>query len=807
MLTYLRLKKRLTGTKLGCGEGGCGACTVMVSKYDREKGKIEHLSLNACLAPICSMHGLAVTTVEGIGSTRTKLHAVQERIAKSHGSQCGFCTPGIVMSMYTLLRNNPKPNIDDIDVYFQGNLCRCTGYRPILEGFRAFTEHPDSPTVVTGYSGDEIKQNCCGGSINARCCQLQNGSKDDDFNHGRCNSIEEYCPNHEPIFPPELQLNSDLDEQPLVFRGRTMTWYRPTCLNDLLNLKINNPHAKIVVGNTELGIEIKFKNCQYPIMIVPTSVKEFNSIVETNTSVKFGASVTLSKTEEKCMKLIADFPEYRVQVFAEILKMLKYFAGKQIRNVAAIGGNIMTGSPISDLNPIFMAAGCELEVIGASGIRKIAMDGSFFTGYRKNVIKPDELLLSITIPFTDKNEYFHAYKQSKRRDDDIAIVNAAIYLMLEEGIISHIIMSYGGMAPTTIMAKETMTFLKGKPWSAAVIEEAFGKLIEDMPLSPDAPGAMVRYRQSLALSFLFKFYLNVSTALNLENSPVPRDSLSAIDSLKKGEWKSHQFYERRMDSDSKIAVGAPIVHTSAMLQASGEAIYCDDLPRIENELYLAFVISTKAHARILEIDAAKALKMDGVVSFVCHKDLPKENNMFGTTHIIDEEIFASDKVNHVGQIIAAIVAVDQFTARRAAKEVRITYEELPAIIMIQDAIECKSYHVEHQQILKGSPEDAFASCEHVLTGETRTGAQEHFYLETNSCIAVPKGENGEMEIFASTQNPTKTQMAVAMALGVPANRIVCRVKRLGGGFGGKETRCIPIDVAVAVAASKVSCCK
>ena len=149
LLTFLRNELSLCGTKLGCGEGGCGACTVMAS-YLEAPGIVKHISVNACLAPVCSMHGMAITTIEGIGSTKTKLHQVQQRIADAHGSQCGFCTPGIVMSMYTLLRNNPKPNMEDIETYFQGNLCRCTGYRPIIQGYSVFATDGASPTCGQG---------------------------------------------------------------------------------------------------------------------------------------------------------------------------------------------------------------------------------------------------------------------------------------------------------------------------------------------------------------------------------------------------------------------------------------------------------------------------------------------------------------------------------------------------------------------------------------------------------------------------------------------------------------------------------
>ncbi|XP_074219311.1 aldehyde oxidase 2-like [Camelus bactrianus] len=138
LLTYLRKKVRLTGTKYACGRGGCGACTVMVSKRDPASEKIRHFSVTACLIPICSLYGAAVTTVEGVGSIKTRLHPVQERIAKSHGTQCGFCTPGMVMSMYTLLRNHPQPSEEQLMAALGGNLCRCTGYRPVLASGKTF---------------------------------------------------------------------------------------------------------------------------------------------------------------------------------------------------------------------------------------------------------------------------------------------------------------------------------------------------------------------------------------------------------------------------------------------------------------------------------------------------------------------------------------------------------------------------------------------------------------------------------------------------------------------------------------------
>lgn len=176
----------------------------MISKFNRTTKEVKHLAVNACLTPVCSLHGLSVTTVEGIGSTRTRLHPVQERIAKSHGSQCGFCTPGIVMSMYALLRSSPTPSMKDLEVAFQGNLCRCTGYRPIIEGYKTFTAEYKSATCPMG----------------EKCCKVNNGGCGPDNDSDKLFEPSKFVPfdqTQEPIFPPELKVNAEYDDQVLSF--------------------------------------------------------------------------------------------------------------------------------------------------------------------------------------------------------------------------------------------------------------------------------------------------------------------------------------------------------------------------------------------------------------------------------------------------------------------------------------------------------------------------------------------------------------------------------------------------------------
>ncbi|XP_078068351.1 xanthine dehydrogenase/oxidase [Mustelus asterias] len=794
LLTYLRNKLCLTGTKLGCGEGGCGSCTVMVSKYNPFQKTVIHVAVNACLAPLCSLHHTAVTTVEGIGSTTTRIHPVQERIAKAHGSQCGFCTPGFVMSVYTLLRNNPEPTMEEIEDTLQGNLCRCTGYRAILEGFSTFAK----------------PSNCCGGSGGKNvCCKGQSGAAQLSPRLFEASEFKPLDPTQEPIFPPELLLPHESPQRTLSFKGDRVTWIQPTTLNELLTLKGRYPEARLVVGNTEVGIEMKLKNMLYPVILAPAHIPELNLSQRTETGILFGAACTLSYIRGQLKQAVAELPSYRTEIFKAVLEQLRWFAGQQIRNVAAVGGNIMTASPISDLNPVFMASNCLLALASEGSTRNVRMDGDFFTGYRKTVLKPQEILLSIEIPYTRKGEYFSAFKQAQRRDDDIAIVNCGMRVAFKEGtdVVEELGLSYGGMGPITVSAKKTCAQLLGKKWNKELLQEACSLLVDELMLSPSAPGGMVQFRRILSLSFFFKFYLSVLQKLgrdferDIQVEPIPPEHLSATELFHKDPPSAVQLFQQVPPGESPTdVVGHPLAHLSSIKQATGEAVYCDDLPRFERELYLALVTSTEAHAKISSIDATEALKLAGVVCFLTAKDVPGSNE---TGHIImDETVFAEGVVTCVGHVIGAIVADTEAHAQRAAKAVKIKYEKLQPIITIQDAIDHESFFFPPRKLENGNIELGFAQADDIIEGEMYIGGQEHFYLETQCTVAVPKGEDGEMELFISTQSPTQMQTLIAKALGVPANRIVCRVKRIGGGFGGKESRSSLLCTVVAVAAQK-----
>ncbi|TDG48374.1 hypothetical protein AWZ03_005119 [Drosophila navojoa] len=796
LLSYLRDKLRLCGTKLGCGEGGCGACTVMISRLDRRSNQIQHLAVNACLTPVCAMHGCAVTTVEGIGSTRTRLHPVQERLAKAHGSQCGFCTPGIVMSMYALLRNAEKPSMRDLEVAFQGNLCRCTGYRPILEGYKTFT-----------------KEFACG--MGDKCCKVSRkacgGADNTDHKLFKPSKFQPFDPSQEPIFPPELQLTATYDEESLVFRSDRVTWHRPTQLKELLQLKADHPAAKLIVGNTEVGVEVKFKHFLYPVLINPAKVPELLEVCESEEGVYFGAAVSIMEIDTYLRKRIEELPETQTRLFQCVVDMLHYFAGKQIRNVACLGGNIMTGSPISDMNPILTAAGARLEVASlAGGRRSVHMGAGFFTGYRRNVIQADEILLGIHLQKTTPDDHVVAFKQARRRDDDIAIVNAAVNVKFRAGsnVVERIQIAFGGMAPTTVLAPRTSELMVGQPWSQTLVERVSESLCKELPLDASAPGGMIAYRRALVVSLFFKSYLAISRKLCdsgiMSPQALPQKELSGADKFHTPALRSSQLFERvASDQASHDPIGKPKVHASALKQATGEAIYTDDIPRMDGELYLALVLSTKAHAKITKLDASEALALEGVEAFFSAHDLTKHENEVGPV-FHDEHVFANGVVHCHGQIIGAIVAANQTLAQRAARLVRVEYEELqPVIVTIEQAIEHKSYFPHYPRyVTKGDVKQAFAEADHVHEGSCRMGGQEHFYLETHAAVAVPR-DTDELELFCSTQHPSEVQKLVSHVVNLPANRIVCRAKRLGGGFGGKESRGLMVALPVALAAYRL----
>ena len=291
-------------TKLGCGEGGCGACTVTISRM--EQGTLIHRGVNACLAPLCSVDSCHVTTVEGIG-TQSNPHPVQERISSCHGSQCGYCTPGIVMALYSKLQSNPTPTVSDIEETFDGNLCRCTGYRPILDAAKTFAIDVETavkaPKNIVPTSNNETGNQKID-VITTTVSKLQHTS----------------TTNGDPTLlpgPPTLPLECiALAKEPLTITDGDITWHRPSTLNSLLELKTKYPDAKLITGNTEVGIETRFKNLHYSHLIHTIGVEELCSITnDVDGTIHVGGAVTLAQLEHYLIHLFENVEQGKEFVF------------------------------------------------------------------------------------------------------------------------------------------------------------------------------------------------------------------------------------------------------------------------------------------------------------------------------------------------------------------------------------------------------------------------------------------------------------------------------------------------------------
>lgn len=561
----------------------------------------------------------------------------------------------------------------------------------------------------------------------------------------------EYNPDTQLIFPPALTKHKF---KPLAFGNKRKRWYRPVTLRQLLEIKAEYPSAKIIGGSTETQIEIKFKAMQYAASVYVGDIAELRQYNFKESHVEVGGNVVLTDLEKICSEAMDYYGPNRGQPFQAILKQIRYFAGRQIRNVGTPAGNLATASPISDLNPVFFATNTVAVAKSLDGEIEIPIS-QFFKGYRTTALQPNAIIAYLKIPLARaRGEHLRVYKQAKRKDDDIAIVNAALRVSLNRShSVESVDLVYGGMAVTTVPAKNAMTYLKGRNWyDPATLEGAMNALGDDFDLRFGVPGGMATYRKSLAFGFFYRFYHEVLSELDVKEIEVDEDVRAEIEraiSTGRKDHEASQAYEQRI-------LGKANPHLAALKQCTGEAQYTDDIPVQKNELFGVMVLSTRAHAKILNVSHTPALELPGVFGWVDHHDLPNpEANWWGPP-ACDDMFFATDEVFTAGQPIGMVLADSAKHAELGARAVIVQYEDLPAIFTIEEAIAKGSYFDHYKYIKNGDVDAAFKNADHVFSGVARMGGQEHFYLETQACVVVPKPEDGEMEVFSSTQNPTET---------------------------------------------------
>ena len=445
VLNYLRQEEAKKGTKEGCASGDCGACTVVLG--DVVDGRIRYTSVNACITFVSALHGKQLITVEDLKSKDGALHQVQQALVDYNGTQCGYCTPGFVMSMFALSKNTPSADKHAIFEALAGNLCRCTGYRSIIDSALSLA---DQPHVVDAFERLESET------------------------VAKLNTIE--CTGTQELM------------------GNGQSSYSPDNVADLAALLVKHPDARIVAGGTDLALEVTQFHRPINTLISVGNVAEMKDIKVTDTSIEIGAARSLSDSYSTLAEYFPDFGE-----------LLHRFASLQVRNQGTIGGNIGNASPIGDTPPALIALDAQIELRCGDAVRLMALE-EYFVAYKQTAQKAAEFITKIIIPLPTEAQVFRTYKLSKRLDDDISAVLGAFNITLKDNVVTDVRLAFGGMAATPMRAKNAEKILLGATWDYDSVYAAMQALGQDFsPLSDFR--ASKEYRSLTAKNLLKKFYL------------------------------------------------------------------------------------------------------------------------------------------------------------------------------------------------------------------------------------------------------------------------------------------------------------
>ncbi|MQL74596.1 hypothetical protein Taro_006978 [Colocasia esculenta] len=851
LLEFLRTQTRYKGPKLGCGEGGCGACVVLLSKYDPVSGCVEDFTASSCLTLLCSIHFCSVTTTEGLGNTRDGFHSIHQRIAGFHASQCGFCTPGVCMSIFSALADADKTDraeptvgfskltVSEAEKAIAGNLCRCTGYRSIVDACKSFASDVDLEDL----------------GLNSF---WKKGKTSVDVN-----KLPFYCRDSVCTFPEflkseikaSLESSSSVTLHPQISdlnvsekSNRSISsavgcWYRPKSIDELHLLLKSEPQGshvkvKLVAGNTSSGYykEVEHYDKYIDIRFIP----ELSEIRRDTTCIEIGAAVTISQA----IKVLKQ-PKggHESIIFRKIANHMEKVASQFVRNTASIGGNIVMAQKRyfpSDIATILLAVDSSV-CIQLNSERLVLSLEEFL---KKPPCSSNVLLLSIRIPswnpvnnkgsaadgsfnnqhLKEPNLFFETYRAAPRPlGNALPYVNAAFLAQISiqetsgEFVVVNLHLAFGAYGTRhAIRARKVEDFLIGKTINNSVMLDAI-RLLKGI-IEPEEGIAHPIHRKSVAVGLLFDFLQQFSKG-STESMNICQKNLADTVSSAKFQGgctaisdnkasncvaidqpghdltilSSKQVVE--FDSDY-CTIGEPIKKVGVELQASGEAVYVDDIPSPRDCLYGAFIYSTKPMARVKDIKLRPISASDKIISIISVKDIPKGGKNVGSGSLLGEDpLFADSFTECAGQPICLVVAETQKLANAAAKHAEVIYEADsvgPPILTVEEAV---------KQV--GDFDRGMEEADHkILSAEIVLGSQYHFYMETQTALAIPD-EDKCMLVYSSTQCPEQAQGVIAECLGVPAHNVRVITRRVGGGFGGKAMRSIPVASACSLAAYKL----